>query len=282
MMRWLMRHILPVVAAGILSAGCASHSLNVIRPVREFHFDVAVNPCTRSEQADDQLTHPEDVPFGMWSFEQDGSAYLDNEKIVFSENGEWLPEVNKVWESEAEEMDFFAYSPHDRAEFDEEKGILIIGYDIDEGKDILYSRPLTVQKENSTDRILINFNRALTLVRFRVRVSAPDYVTITVKKIDVNGVYSKGDFQSLPEPAWNNHSEKREICFHDGSSELYMIPQVSEMTVNLLCDIKSGEYELKDQTLSASFTGYWKPGKISSYMVKIDGSLNVSVEKDNE
>jgi hypothetical protein len=63
---------------------------------------------------------------------------------------------------------------------------------------------------------------------------------------------------------------------------MYVIPQMSDVSVDVLCDIKTGDVILRDQVLIGNFMMQCRPGKISSYMIKIDGSLNVTVEKDNE
>ena len=293
-MKRIATHILMIVAAGILSIGCASNHLNEISLPREFHFKVAVNPCTKAVQEDDILMHPADVPFGVWSLEEGGSIYLDNEKVICAGEDNWVPLVNRIWDADVDEMNFLAYSPYGRACYDKECGICFQSYDIEEDYDLMYSHPLLHQKKDSSQEIIhISLDRALALVKLRVRVAVPDYVRIVVKNVCIDGIMGKGDFHSLPEPEWSNLSDGRSICFFEGHEELsgdimlacedlYMLPQVSDLRVNLLCDIISGEYVLRDQVLSQDFYVSWKPGRISSYIVKIDGNLDIAVDKDKE
>ena len=256
-MKRIATHILMIVAAGILSIGCASNHLNEVKLPREFHFKVAVNPCTKAVQEDDILMHPADVPFGVWSFEQGGFLYLDNEKVICAGEDNWVPLVNRIWDADVDEMNFLAYSPYGRACYDKERGICFQSYDIEEDYDLMYSHPLLHQKKDSSQEIIhISLDRALALVKLRIRVAVPDYVRIVVKNVCIDGIMGKGDFHSLP--------------------------QVSDLRVNLLCDIISGEYVLRDQVLSQDFYVSWKPGRISSYIVKIDGNLDIAVDKDNE
>lgn len=290
-MKRLFVHMIIMMAASVLSCGCTSNHVHEISLPREFQFNVTVNPCTRTA---DELLHPSDVPLGMWSFDNDGTVFLEDEMVTYKDEGKWVPENQKMWDEDIEEMDFIAYSPYGEAVYDKEKGICFLNYDIDEGLDLLYSDPLVDQKkEGSSTVIQINMMRALSLVRFKARTVVPDNTEIVVKRVEVENVRGTGDFQSFPEPHWTNYSSFRDFCFYDGSLSLngypsalgdglYMIPQFSNVKVNVLCDIIKGEVALRDQMLTCNETMQWRPGKIAAYLIKIDGELNVTVEKDNE
>ena len=280
-----------LVTAVMVSGGCTSNFVYEIDQPRELHFNVTLNPYTKGAEA---LVHPADIPFGVWSFDQDGTACLNDEKVNYKEEGKWVPEKQKMWSEDAEEMNFIAYSPYGKAGYDEDYGIRFLTYDIDEGIDLLYSEPLLRQKKDGSQSVIqISMMRALSVLRLKVRTVVPEYTEIVVRRVDVKGIRAVGDFQSLPEPYWTNLSSLRDFCFHDGDIEvggepkqvgdcMYVIPQMSDVSVDILCDIKTGDVILRDQVLIGNFMMQCRPGKISSYMIKIDGSLNVTVEKDNE
>ena len=281
-----------LAAAVLISGGCTSNLVYEIDQPRELQFNVTLNPYTKAVE---DLSHPSDIPFGVWSFDQDGAACLNDEKVNYKEEGKWIPEKQKMWNEEVDEMEFIAYSPYGKAVYEKDKGIRFLEYDIDEGIDLLYSEPLIRQKKDDSQSVIqISLMRALAMVRFKVRSVVPEYAEIVVKRVDVKGVRAVGDFQSLPEPYWTNLSSLRDFCFYDdGGIEvggeakpvgdcMYLIPQISDVNIDVLCDIITGDIVLRDQVLSSSFMMQCRPGKISSYMIKIDGALNVSVEKDNE
>lgn len=289
-MKKMFLHMVLVTAA-MVSGGCTSNLVYEIDQTRELHFNVTLNPYTKAVE---DLAHPSDIPFGVWSFDQDGAACLNDEKVNYKEEGKWIPEKQKMWSEDAEEMNFIAYSPYGKARYDEDYGIRFLAYDIDEGIDLLYSEPLLKQKKDGSQSVIqISMMRALSVLRLKVRTVVPEYTEIVVRRVDVKGIRAVGDFQSLPEPYWTNLSSLRDFCFHDGDLEvggepkqvgdcMYVIPQMSDVSVDILCDIKTGDVILRDQVLIGNFMMQCRPGKISSYMIKIDGSLNVTVEKDNE
>lgn len=280
-----------LVAAAMVSGGCTSNLVYEIDQTRELHFNVTLNPYTKAVE---DFSHPSDMPFGVWSFDQDGTTCLNDEKVNYKEEGKWIPEKQKMWSEDAEEMNFIAYSPYGKARYDEDYGIRFLTYDIDEGIELLYSEPLLKQKKDGSQSVIqISMMRALSVLRLKVRTVVPEYTKIVVRRVDVKGIRAVGDFQSLPEPYWTNLSSLRDFCFYDGDIEvggepkqvgdcMHVIPQMSEIKVDILCDIKTGDVVLRDQVLCGNFMMQCRPGKISSYMIKIDGSLNVTVEKDNE
>lgn len=285
------RHIPVVAAVIIMSSGCADNHLDDVRTDRDFCFHVAVTPCTKAVNGHE---YPSDVPFGVWSCEEDGTPYLVNERICFEAEDGWVPETAKTWDGEVDRMDFIACSPYGRGEYDRDKGICFDAYDIEEGHDLMYCDPLTGQdRETSQAVVHVNMKRALTFVRFKAKVVVPEPTQIVVRRVDVGGVSAEGSFRSLPEASWMSWSDPRNFCFFEGTEELggepaalgeglFMIPQASEIDVNVLCDIITGDVALRDQTLGTRMSVIWKAGKIASYIIRIDGHLDVTLEKDNE
>lgn len=290
-MRKEITYMYSLAIAAVMFSGCAGNHLDDVSTSRDFLFHVAVMPCTKTVN---ECEYPSDAQFGVWSFENGGLTYLDNEKVCYDEDNMWLPENRKSWDGDVDKMDFIAYSPYGRGTYVQDNGIVFSSYDISEGLDVMYSEPLTEQDREASQAVVhINMKRALALVKFKARAVVPESTTIVIKKVEVDGVYGLASFQSLPEPSWSGHSASREFCFFEGEVEaggdvvalgegMFMIPQTSEVQVNVLCDIITGDLKLSDQTLNAVMMAGWRPGKIASYVIKVDGYLNVTIEKNNE
>lgn len=283
-------YIALAIATQLLASSCTVNKMSQHDEHKPLVFDVAVVPNTKTDRICDQL-YPEDVPFGIWAYDEVDESFLDNSKVTNMSSGKWVSEDAEVWPDSA--LDFQAYSPYGRAFSSCQEGIVFRDYDIDENLDLMYTTPIVGVSENNSQGVVpVQFNRALSLVRFRVRANVPEYCNIRLKEIFIDSVKAQGDFCSLPSPRWEAKEELRKFKFFDGEvmlseiavpvgQELYMIPQSSSVKIGVLCDIITGEIILADQTLQSNAEIIWHPGKIEAYELKIDARLKLSIEHDN-
>jgi hypothetical protein len=295
------RGIIYLALLVLIVSSCLSNKVEENDPDINLAFNVIVKSHTRADDID--ADYPLDVPFGVWSYslpadkswikDSKEAVEVQNQEAVIYDNisGLWKPKSNMLWLSSENSMSFFAYSPYSRAcSFSKEKGIYITDFSINEECDLLFSEYIyDLNKLSANGVVNIPFISALTKVEFQIRSSLPDGSIIRVKHLKLRNVASVGDFFSLPEAGWENHSGYDDFTFFEGEVEIgdepsilgecrQMIPQTIHPTIEMLCDIISGDYVLYDQILTVDGRMNWSIGKVCTYNLKVTTDLTFIIE----
>ena len=148
-----------------------------------------------------------------------GSLYLDNETISY--NGGWL--ASKVWEDD--DLSFEACWPTDLpVEFSKSNGLQIKNFDCSGGDiDILIAQ---AQSDKDIDTLItLRFDHILSRVDFRMLHSLSDNMTVRLKKIELKGVASKGDFNTRYPGQWSiGDTDFTYIVYDAGEDDGVIIP----------------------------------------------------------
>ncbi len=295
------RPLILSVLTAFLVLSCMSNKMEKNEPEVGLTFDVVVTANTRTEGA--ATEYPTDVPFGVWSYSLpadklwikdsgEASPVQTQEEVTYDEASDlWKPKSAIKWISSDNDMSFFACSPYSAPwNFSKENGITIIGYDIDDGYDLMFSENLyDLNKTTSHGIVNVPFVKALADVEFMIRSSLPDGTTIKVKQMKVKNVATKGDFFSLPFARWENTEKYEDIIFYEGGIEIghdpvflgngkSMIPQTVLSEFELICDVISGEYILYDQIFKTEGQMRWGVGKTCTYNFKVTTDLEFIIE----
>ncbi len=194
---------------------------------------------------------PEDRSFNVWAWEEKNLAlYINKETIQYSEQG-WNSEY--IWPQTA--LNFVACWPTNIGfAYAENKGVSLSNFDaFDEEIDVLVAKAERV--DNAMDRfVTLGFEHILSRVEFRMRQSLSNEMTVRVKRIQLDGFATKGDFNATGNYKWttSDTSGSYVLDVADESveinsepiymgSDFYVIPQTVRATLTVDFEVKYGE-----------------------------------------
>ena len=250
-------------------------------PVYDLRFEVVCAPNTKGG---DSL---ED--YGVWAYDSKSrGAELEGATLV-KQGSFWIPEQEYKWEL-TKSLDIYAAAPLSRASFNAESGVGFGHFTLGESQDLLYTEPLLNRVSvNTLGVVSLDFKSALSLVRFNV-VSRCDQTTqITVKSLKINGTVQGGSFNSLPSPKWIPEGESAPLLCFEGSEavpaegcllcEQRLIPQSSNLSLELVCDFLKSGILVRDQVLSATIFLNLRPGKLYELNLGVFDNYGLKIEK---
>ena len=253
-------------------------------------FDPIVVANTRLADAG---AYPQDQPFSVWAYSlPDGKSWkedmdqlspvMENVTISYA-NGEWLPQSSYSWPQKCG-LTFYACSPQNiNAAFTFEEGITLKNFDTNSAIVPMFTYPV-----QSGDRLLssgciaLPFVRTLTKLEFAIRTIVTSDSVMILKKLYLDDIAYKGDFQSLPYARWNTHNERMCMEFCDSSmrvnvntckvGERLVMPQLVRSSVNAIIDIydKEGNVIVTDRKISSEpLNKALKVGKYYTYTLNL-------------
>ena len=259
----MKKSFLIAAMAGLAFVGCTNDEVsNSFNQDREITFaNPYVSKTTKAvyqEMENPYSTAEKFNVFGVWhkdAFEgwaTNASLYMDDATTQYDDtyNG-WRPETRYYWPKNGY-LTFAAYSPTDAKSAStaityDATGLHIDGFQIAEDNanhiDLMYSqRSYDKKKVGGTtntntpyDEVDLDFKHALSSIHFTAKLAqAYTGTTITLKKISIYGVNTKGDFdenvdETTPAtytsaPAWTSQSEllaeANAYVYFDGSQVL--------------------------------------------------------------
>lgn len=275
-MKKIINIVLLFVAASALLEGCVGIGQSVKVPVM-IAFDPVIGHDTRAEEA---MPFPEDRTFSLWAVnEADGGMVLNKELISHSTDG-WVS--SQQWPEAT--LAFEAYSPSDLSfEYSNAKGLTLNDFDCSKGQvDILVA---TRRGADVTidDPVTLTFDHILSRVEFRLLHTFSDYMRVKVRKIEMIGFASVGDYCSIKPQVWSTHSsDYTYVVFEDEAGvevtsdpvylgdEFYTIPQFCLARLDVHFDVKYGEAGWIPQVESIEeFDTLWEPGTHYTYTLKL-------------
>ncbi|WP_292269891.1 fimbrillin family protein [Butyricimonas sp.] len=243
----------------------------------------AANPCA----------YPADIPFGVWALSLPGDRkwddhadraemFLDDCRATWSGEA-WTTDTPCHWPPDKRRATFFAYSPCSfPAVFSTERGIEFKGFDLaTDTADLMFAGPIADRSGGTSGgTVQVPFARALCAVDFRVQTPVPEGTVIRLRRLALEGVAFKGDFRSLPEPAWSVTGDTGEAVFFEGDltldeteqaagKPLFMLPQRARVTVKATCDIEHGGNATTGRELKTDAVLTWGCGKRRGYTLKV-------------
>ncbi len=286
-----------ILAVSIAAVSCSRNEINEYHVPMDIMFNAVARPNTKAADTG----FPADGSFGVWAYSLEGDqrwetdsekaeVAIAGEKVLRTENGLWKPSGGQQWLSPSITMNFFALSPFGRGGYNYEDGIVFNDYELSEGKDLMFVDGVTdVDKKSSQGVITLSFERALAKLSFNVQSSLPEGFSARVRSLAIREVYSAGDFRSRPSPHWIPKKEKTEIGIFQGErlaneypeqlgDAVFVIPQIGDVEIILICDIIGKDTELLNQRLSKTIPIRWNIGKYSSYNLKITRNLELNAE----
>lgn len=287
--------LLAIVAALTLSS-CTEKTWPDLGPI-SYEPVVMMSQVSRAEEGGQQSSlnvYPKDGAFGVWV------AALDNnlvwkfdgqsaEKVVENEvvrwNGlEWNTATPHAWPAE-KNLTVAAYSPANvEAEFSIEEGVVFSNVDaLEEGSgDLMFAGPVCDKTYGVGGGVItIPFKHALCSVQFAVIPHLPEHIKVAVREISVGQIRHKGSFCSLPTPSWAPVGESYEHKVFEGEEVVapgeikllgkpeWLLPQVAQARVKLVCDFIYENATLPHQTLEVERSVAWEPGVGYTYTLKI-------------
>ena len=244
--------------------------------------------------------------FVSWS-DVGTTLFMDDVEVSYdaSLNG-WAPTMDYYW-PKSQKVTFAAHSPSG-IDADAEShsytkdGLQLEGFKVNDDPalqyDLMYSKR-TYNKVASTGGTLyqgvdIHFMHALASIKFKAKKSSTTDAEIKIKKIEVLGVNSKGNFnEGVNEttvsyanvPDWTDLSEIRDYTAFDGNIELtaseveigsglILLPQTltSSSYIKVTYTVNSGgveHQEVKEVVLSDLSPATWRIGTRNTYIISI-------------
>ena len=273
-------------------AGCTANRATPAAIRENMRFNVAVTPNTRIAASSDK-EYPDNVPFAVWAMDSGGKYLLDGVPSELNSEGLWQPEGGMLWPEGNPALVFLAASPFGRGLCDTEKGIVFEDYDLSEDIDLLYTDPVRFKNQSSAHGVVpLDFRHALATLRFSVRARITDGVSLTVRKIIIEGLATEGSFSSIPAAAWTCGKQDGVVTVFDGSAKLdenrtvlgegtYQIPQSGIVRVKVVFDYKSGEVTVDGMQTDAEMQMILVSGKVSQYLITVTSGFDLDIEKDN-
>ncbi len=294
-----MNILLPLV---LFVASSCTNRINEWDAPCAITYETMVMVNTKSD-AGNTGEYPQYQPFDVWAYslEKPGTWEGSREKSeVFMERNtaqhvsdrQWIPGDGRMWESSSYTLNFFAASPSGRADYSHGNGIVFDSFSLDEGVVPLYVDGITdMDKDITQGMITLAFSQATATVSLSAKVSLPEDMSVTVRKVTLSGICTEGDFMSRPDPIWIPEGGAKDVIFFEGAVGLddeavslcerkMMIPQSSNAVIKMEYDINNGAGTLGNQEVTAELPVIWHSGKLSSYMLKIAHDMTLVVEKN--
>ena len=272
---------LGLLVCALLLTGCVG--LNTNKLPSYIGFRPVIGHDTRATE--ESVPFPEDRSFKVWAQESRmGSLYLDNETISY--NGGWL--ASKIWQDD--ELRFEACWPTDLpVEFSKSNGLQIKNFDCSGGDvDILMAQ---ARSDNEIDTLItLRFDHILSRVEFRMLHSLSDNMAVRLKKIELKGIASKGDFNTRHSGQWSLGDPNFTYVVYDAGEgdgvtipagkaqyigeDFYVIPQVSMAQLDVSYEVRyEGANWIPQTETIKSLDTQWEPSKHYTH------TLNLRMDK---
>ena len=276
-------HILgAIAAAALVLTGCVKQGTEWAP--ENIAFRPLIGHDTRAVES---VPFPQDRSFKVWAVNQnagiylDGGMYLDAEAISYGEDG-WVS--SKKWPRH--ELKFEACWPTDLAvEFSPVNGLQLRDFDCSKGDvDILMARA------SDNDQIdgfsILRFDHILSRVDFRMLHSLPEEMHVRLKRMELKGFASKGDYNTTKKDEWSvdaydfsyviyDAGETEGITINAGTAryigeEFYVIPQMITTTLDVTYELRYGTAGWVPQTESIeTIETIWDPSKHYTYTINL-------------
>lgn len=272
------RALVVCFAGAMLLSSCIA--LNTDKTTVNIAFRPVIGYDTR---VDESIPFPEDRSFIVWAQEgSSGQIYMQDEKVSY--NGGWT--TSYIWPEK--DLNFEACWPVDLpVEYSARKGIQINSFDCTGGDvDILLAKG---SSEQVADGVLpLRFDHILSRLEFRMMHSLADGMSVRLKKIELKGFGSTGDYNNKVSDMWDvkeynasrvvfESSEGAEVAKGEPlyfGDDFYTIPQICVASVEVSYEVKFADATWIPQadtikTLEVA----WDPSKHYTY------TLNLCMDK---
>ena len=221
----------------------------------------------------------------MWAQEShSGSLYLNDETISYK--GGWV--ASKIWKDY--ELMFEACWPTDlQVSFSKDDGLQINDFDCSGGDvDILLAQ---ARSDNKIDTLVtLRFDHILSRIEFRMLHSLADDMSVRLKKIELKGIASKGDYNTRYSDQWAIGDKDFTYVVYDAGEgegvmipagkaqyvgdDFYVIPQASTAQLDVEYEVcyEGAEWIPQTETIKSLDT-HWDPSKHYTY------TLNLRMDK---
>ena len=269
-----------LVAAALLLCGCVKQEATWA-PI-SISFKPLIGHDTRAMES---VPFPHDRSFNVWAVGQANNIYLDREEISYSSEG-WI--ASKLWPRH--ELSFAAYWPTDiPMEYSPAKGLQLRDFDCSEGDiDILVATTKEQIEENEV--VTLRFDHILSRVDFRMTHSLPEGMAVRLKKIDMIGYGSEGNYNVKHTNGWDVKNNDFTYHVYDAGQgngidiysasaqyigeEFYVIPQICTAVLEVTYELRYGSANWVPQTeITEPLNTFWDPSKHYTY------TLNLRMDK---
>ena len=243
------------MAAALLLSGCVKQEATWA-PI-SISFKPLIGHDTRAVES---VPFPQDRSFNVWAVDQANNLYLDREEISYNSEG-WI--ASKLWPRH--ELSFAAYWPTEiPMEYSPAKGLQLKDFDCSKGDiDILVASANANIEDNEV--VTLRFDHILSRVDFRMTHSLPEGMSVRVKKIDMIGYGSEGNYNVKHTNGWD--VKNNDFTYHvydagqgDGvdvysasaqyvGEEFYVIPQICTAVLEVTYELRYGSANWVPQTL---------------------------------
>lgn len=269
-----------LVAAALLLSGCVKQEATWA-PVN-ISFKPLIGHDTRAVES---VPFPQDRSFNVWAAGQLNNIYLDKEEITYGSEG-WV--ASKLWPRH--NLSFAAYWPTEiPMEYSPVKGLQLKDFDCSKGNvDILIAS--TEANIEESEVVTLRFDHILSRVDFRMTHSLSEGMSVRLKKIDMIGYGSEGNYNVQIANGW--HVKNDDFTYHvydagqtDGidipsgsaqyiGEEFYVIPQICTAVLEVTYELRYGSANWVPQTeVTEPLDTYWDPSKHYTY------TLNLRMDK---
>lgn len=299
----MKRNIIRILLASLAATGCVDERRDVYDPTVLLAFQPAMYASVRAA-ADDAEEYPSGTTFGIsaWSLPDDrrwetdaqqADPWLTDARIVpvKSDDGTpadtfgWMPETPRDWPSRQLRLTFAGWAPYAAAtRCTRDEGVVFEGFDASADQtDLLYTEPLADRtKFDNGGVVATTFHHALAAVAFRVKSTAASE-RIVVRSVRLTSVCLRGDFRSLPAPAWTLDESRQPLLFFSGGLELdeqpaaaggrlLIPPQQLACPVEVVLDRTLGDATETVTLRTRDVATLLEAGRHYTYTLSIDGS----------
>ncbi len=309
--------ILLAVASAMALTGCVfGHDITTDEPV-ELRLRAVMSQSSRPDAEEEHLhgfstTFPTNADLGLWAFSlprdkewevfnPDAETFASDEQFLYDLTTQlWYPPQTHNW-LYADALTLFAYSPYEvPAKYDQRQGVVIADFDTKEwaGVDLLYADMLTnCHAEKNMDGVAMPFHHALAKIDVKAHTILPDDYTLTVTKIEVLDVATKGTLTTLPTPEWSALGEKSNVVLYDNEngwnvtshSNLYIegaeglvVPQRANVRLKIYAEVLFAGFITYKEYITPNMSVAWEPGKYYTYNLEFSLDKVVLEEPKNE
>lgn len=217
-----MKKLVVYITVMLVGAVACINKPDVYDPEIMITFQPAIWNTTKSAYTQ---VYPSDVPFKVWAY---ASSILIDGQEVSCTDGQWTIAKDYYWPSSPQTTDFYAWSPsYASAGFSLDEGISFNDFDVHEDSDFLYARPVKgALKPLVETPVSLIFETPLCEIEFYVYASAEDNVTIWITGIELQEMYTTGNFCLLPSENWSGLGDPSDTTVFNGKLELSAKPQI--------------------------------------------------------
>lgn len=294
--------IISCIVALCTFSGCINNTCESDSVAYEVCFSPAVMPTSRYEVG----VYPSDRLFGVWAFAlpnnmtwgadaSSAQSLIDGEVVAY-DGAWWRTSTTYMW-PEQSRLSIFAWSPFDlAASFDKTKGICFNGFDLlnSDVKPMFSASIINKSCPEYAGIVAVPFQHALAQVEFRLNTTYDLKAEVRVKSVNIGGIFTGGNFHSLPAPEWETMGETTNVEFCDGECVLghssivvgegrWMLPQRVHQSVEVVYDLynENGSLVLANQVVTSKpMCAKWEVGRSYSYCLTLKhGEVVFNTEK---